>query len=88
MGEMCLVATSGLRDGRGGGGVCNQMHHSVMNTVFESMFEPIFWSQWGAGLRLLSQKVHAGRVDGSSPVSESLGREWDRVSVDTRIGPE
>lgn len=51
-----------------GGGMLNQMHHIVVNTVFENILEPILWSQWETGLCPLSLKVHAGKDDGSSSV--------------------
>lgn len=44
-----------------GRGVLNQMHHVVMNSVFENIFKLILWSQWETGLYPLHLKAHAGK---------------------------
>lgn len=60
MDDMSLVATldSEMEVGRG---VLNQMHHVVMNSVFENIFKRILWSQWETGLYPLHLKAHAGK---------------------------
>lgn len=56
----------------------SQIRHVIMATVFENIFGTILWSLVGVLSSSSVRKVHGGKADESSPVSESLVREQGR----------